>query len=329
MRRVSDTVKSNAVAVVGICKNAGKTTVLNTLIEDMRGDTLGITSIGRDGESVDVATSTPKPRVYVCCGTIFATASELLPLCDATLEILDTSGIFTPLGEVVIVRARSDGNIQIAGPSTIEGLHKIHEQMKGCGAERMLFDGAISRKSLSVPSLCREIILCSGASYSASMSITVEDTAFFARLFKLDTVNDFEDKRKCTVVYESSVEGSDEIRDMFDYVKKNRSVKSIRIRGAITDTVLKQLLDTGVRNFDLVADDPSKLLISAKIFEKCEVRGIRLNVTQRARLAAVTVNPFSAYGMDYDARRFFDSVTESLQGLSIPVFDVKGDYHEV
>ena len=66
-----------SMSIVGMCKNAGKTTMLNWLLTGghLRG-TLGLTSIGRDGESTDVVTGTEKPGIFVKEGTLIATASS-------------------------------------------------------------------------------------------------------------------------------------------------------------------------------------------------------------------------------------------------------------
>ncbi|MEG0661801.1 MAG: hypothetical protein RR472_00835, partial [Anaerovoracaceae bacterium] len=59
--------KYKTVSIVGMAKNAGKTTALNYLIEEAmdEGMILGITSTGRDGESTDVVTGTDKPKVFL------------------------------------------------------------------------------------------------------------------------------------------------------------------------------------------------------------------------------------------------------------------------
>ena len=76
-------------SIIGMEKNVGKTTVLNKLIEDIGlQKTIGLTSIGRDGEDTDVVTNTHKPRIYVNQGTIIATARDCLRNCDVTKEIL-------------------------------------------------------------------------------------------------------------------------------------------------------------------------------------------------------------------------------------------------
>ena len=46
-------------SIVGMCKNAGKTTMLNWMLHhDRLQGTLGLTSIGRDGESTDAVSYT-------------------------------------------------------------------------------------------------------------------------------------------------------------------------------------------------------------------------------------------------------------------------------
>ena len=75
--------------------------MLNWLLEQgkLQG-VLGLTSIGRDGESTDIVTGTEKPGIFVREGTLIATAKDMLRLGDITKEILMTTGIPTPLGEV-------------------------------------------------------------------------------------------------------------------------------------------------------------------------------------------------------------------------------------
>ena len=61
------------ISIVGMAKNAGKTTALNYLIEEAEDESirLGITSTGRDGETTDLVTNTDKPRVYLYENTIW------------------------------------------------------------------------------------------------------------------------------------------------------------------------------------------------------------------------------------------------------------------
>ena len=128
IRRLNET---KTMSIVGMCKNAGKTTMLNWLLTagHLRG-TLGLTSIGRDGESTDVVTGTEKPGIFVREGTLIATAKDMLRLGDVTKEILMTTGIPTPLGEVVIMRARSAGGRDSCSTSMPAGVRRWRQPMK-------------------------------------------------------------------------------------------------------------------------------------------------------------------------------------------------------
>jgi molybdopterin-guanine dinucleotide biosynthesis protein len=182
-----------SVSIIGMCKNAGKTTVLNEIIRHYSGSTqtLALTSIGRDGESKDLVTGTKKPGIYVSEGTLIATASDLLLRhCDVTREILDTTGISTPMGDVVIFRARSDGAVQLAGPSMTSQLARLREDFIRLGADKVLIDGALSRKTLCSRSVTEATILCTGASYHKNLDIIIDDTAFQCKLLTLPETED-------------------------------------------------------------------------------------------------------------------------------------------
>ena len=123
------------VTVVGLCKNAGKTTALNRLRAELEGETLAVTSIGRDGERTDVVTGTEKPEIWVREGTLFATARGMLPLCDVTVEVLGSTDVSTPLGPVGVFRAKSDGYVQLAGPSAVGQLSALARVFRQLGCD--------------------------------------------------------------------------------------------------------------------------------------------------------------------------------------------------
>ena len=94
------------ISIVGMAKNAGKTTALNYLIEEAEDESirLGITSTGRDGETTDLVTNTDKPRVYLYEDTIVSVPTQLYELAEAGLEILSMSKYRTSIGELLLIR---------------------------------------------------------------------------------------------------------------------------------------------------------------------------------------------------------------------------------
>lgn len=295
----------SSMSIVGMCKNAGKTTMLNWLLAHAgRRQVLGLTSIGRDGESTDVVTGTEKPSIFVPEGTLIATARDMLRLGDITKEILVTTGIPTPLGEVVILRARSDGYVQLAGPSITAQLRGVSQQFFDLGATQSIIDGALGRKSLGARNVADGIVLCTGASYNMSMDKVIEDTANIYRIMSLP---------KAETLPPQAAAGTLE-----QCLKEHGEAY---ITGALTDSSVVPLLRSGLlRNGRLVVEDPSKVLLTAGTLEKLALRQVQLQTKDAAQVLCVTVNPISAYGWRFDKDEFIDRMR---QAVDVPVINVK------
>lgn len=295
--------RTKTLSIVGMCKNAGKTTVLNRLLAESDGRVLGLTSIGRDGESTDVVTGTEKPGIFVREGTLIATAKDMLALSDITQEIVHTTGIPTPLGEVVLVRARSAGSVQLAGPSITAQLRTVSDLFFSLSAKQVVIDGALGRKSLGARSVADGVILCTGASYDMRMEKVVSDTANIFRLMSL--------KKAETVPKDSG-------KPLADALKEAREAL---IPGALTDAAVVPLLKNGVlRNARLVVKDPSKVLLSPDTLDKLSFRSVSLETVDAAEVLCVTVNPVSAYGWKFDPDAFLRAMAAKVP---IPVINVK------
>ena len=317
-------------SIIGMSKNAGKTTALNQIIREISlcGKTLGLTSIGRDGEDQDLVTGTKKPGIYIPENTLIATASELvLRSCDITREILHTTGIHTPMGEVVLLRAKSDGNVQLAGPSMTGQLAKIREDFLRFGADMVLFDGALSRKTLCSRHVSQATVLCTGASYHRNMQTVVEDTAYQCRILSLPETGDAEIRllaqRGSRWVVLMTADGPKILPDGEKIEEALRKIpaRAVFFGGALTDLTLKPLLMSSLQlqGLQIVVRDSSKILLKQENFEKLQRRGIRLQVVEDVNLVAVTVNPFSAYGNHFDPAALMAAME---QRVDIPVINV-------
>lgn len=315
-----------SLSLAGMCKNAGKTTVLNAIIEELNrsGLGMGLTSIGRDGESSDLVTGTAKPGIYIQEGTLFATAADLLSACDVTKEIMMQTQIPTPMGEVLILKARSDGFIQLAGPSTNQQLTLISSMMKELGAQKMIIDGAISRKSLCSPKVAKTTLLCSGASYDRDLNQVVEDTAFSAGILQLPATSLIPQGRGRYQLYDQNqnwMENEEESLGDLLADPANQSYQTVLLEGAVTDALIKPLLMSNLTLKDkvFVAEDSSKILMSRNFYEKFCKKGGRMEVLSTTDLLAVTINPFSAYGNHFDKDLYLEKMQ---QRVSCPVYNV-------
>ena len=293
-----------SMSIVGMCKNAGKTTMLNWLLAHSgRGRVLGLTSIGRDGESTGVVTGTEKPSIFVPAGTLIATAKDMLWLGDVTKEILVSTGIPTPLGEVIIMRARSDGYVQLAGPSITTQLKSVSQTFFDLGAEQSIIDGALGRKSLGARQVAEGIVLCTGASYHMRMEKVIADTVSIYRIMNLPKAQ----------TVPAAPEGT------LEQCLKEQG--EALVTGALTDSMVLPLLRAGVlRKNRLVVADPSKVLLSPDTLDKMQLREVRLETAEAARTLCITVNPVSAYGWKFDKDEFRARLQEAVD---VPVINVK------
>lgn len=294
-----------SMSIVGMCKNAGKTTMLNWLLAHSgRGRVLGLTSIGRDGESTDVVTGTEKPSIFVPAGTLIATAKDMLWLGDVTKEILVSTGIPTPLGEVIIMRARSDGYVQLAGPSITTQLKSVSQTFFDLGA------GAVDhRRRARAPSPSargrwrRASSSAPGASYHMRMEKVIADTVSIYRIMNLPKAQ----------TVPTAPEGT------LEQCLKEQG--EALVTGALTDSMVLPLLRAGVlRKNRLVVADPSKVLLSPDTLDKMQLREVRLETAEAARTLCITVNPVSAYGWKFDKDEFRARLQEAVD---VPVINVK------
>lgn len=319
---------ASPVTVIGLCKNAGKTTAMRRLMAELGDECLGLTSVGRDGEATDLVTGTEKPDLYVKAGDLFATARGMMRLCDGTLEVAALTDVMTPVGEVVVFRALSDGYVQLAGPSAAGQLPALCACFASLGAQRVIIDGAAGRKSLAGAGTEGTAILCTGASLDRDMELVVAETAHVCRLFSCKRPEDAALRAALDACRERFALFSPDGEALELPVDENGSPRWSRLprehcvlwaAGGITDPLLKTLGRRGAP-LTLVVADATHVLAGRAAMELFTRSGGRLVVRRELSVAAVGANPWSAYGWHFDAQQFVAALREAI---SLPVVNVK------
>lgn len=327
--------KYKTISIVGMAKNAGKTTVLNYLIEEAvdEGITLGITSTGRDGESTDLVTGTDKPRVFLEADTIVSVPTQLYELADAGLEILRMTRYGSSIGQIMLCRVVSSGYVQVAGP-VINASHKeMCREMLELGADLVLIDGAIDRKSIAAPGTSDAIILSTGAVLSRNMKKVVEETAHTAALYRLPCLEN-DDGRKIIEEHlpdeQLLIINGKEARALdrktglgagkFLDNEIDRDTDYIYVPGAFTQSVVADINPRKLKNITFILKDPTKIFIDSILWGQLRKKGLRVKVLENIQIAAVTVNPSSPGGYAFDHVELLKSVQEAIP--DIPVIDV-------
>ena len=156
------TASARRLALVGLAKNTGKTVALAALLRELEaaGRTVGVTSVGRDGEEHDVIDfRIEKPSVKLCAGSLVATTDGLLRASGIPHELLERTEVRTPLGEVLIARMKGPGASKWRGRAPPKRIRAVSDAMLSFGAEQVLIDGAIDRRAASSPDVADALLM--------------------------------------------------------------------------------------------------------------------------------------------------------------------------
>ena len=330
--------KYKTVSIVGMAKNSGKTVALNHLIGEAynEGITIGITSIGRDGESLDLVTETEKPRIFAEEGTLIATATKMLDLGDANIEILKVTNYRTPLGEIVVGRVRDGGYVQVAGPQLLSEIKEVSDIMLELGAKFVIIDGALDRMTQAAPTISEATILSTGAVVSRDMNRVIEETLHVAKTLSLPEIEDEKIRdiaRKLINENQIAVIDSNNNIDiiplktaldaghiMGEHIKDNS--KYLIIPGSLVKKTLEDLTRTTrkYKNIEIIITDGTKIFIEPREWIRFMRQGVNIKVLDKINLIGITLNPYSPAGYYFQPEEFLSKMRTYIK--DIPTIDL-------
>lgn len=299
--------QSHSIALVGLSKNAGKTTTLNNILKKADYKGFMLTSIGYDGEDTDLVFNSLKPQIFIKSNTIIATAKSCLIKSKVTFEILETTGYNTPLGEIVIARSMCDGYILLAGCSSNKQMQHVIDMMKQFRKDEcILVDGALDRLSFSNPKICQETILCTGMNVDINIDKVVEKTTYQYELFKLKELEDdiksklfidgdqnnlqVNDKDNNKIYnYQTSLEIKDNL-----YKIINEDLEYIYFNNIVSDNIALELLKyKHIFNKKIVINNSNSLFISKQNYLLLLKSGFEIRVINKINVCFISINPYN------------------------------------
>lgn len=330
--------KYKRVSIVGMSKNSGKTVALNYLIQeaydaDVR---IGITSIGRDGESIDIVTDTDKPPIFLEEGTLLATSTQMIQLGDANIEILKVTEYRTPLGDIIIGRVRDSGYVQLAGPQLLSEIKAVTDMMLDFGAEFVIIDGALDRLSQAAPDISQAAILSVGAVLSRDMNIVMEEAIHVSSTLSLAQVEDekirerarelIDDNQIAVIDDEGEVEilpiktalGSGHI--IAQYLRDDS--KYLVIPGCLVKNTIEDITRTTRRYKDvnIIIKDGTRVFIGPRDWLRFMKIGVKISVLDAINLVGITLNPYAPTGYYFQPEEFLSKMRSYIK--DIPVVDL-------
>lgn len=307
------------ISIVGMAKNAGKTVTLNALLDEAyeNGKKVGLTSIGRDGENKDIVTSTVKPMIYAYEESIIATSETLFEQSEAKLEILEITEFTTSMGRIVIGKVIHPGYIQIAGPCNNKDILLTSQRMRMHGADLVIIDGAIDRKSTASPAVTEATILSTGAVLSRDMQKVIEKTVYQVTLFSLKALESSKRAiaQKAIGANQITLLGNEKkVLDIKTALNAGHTIAAF-LKDDTTHVILpgslvtKTLLDIvrstrHYKHVTFVVRDATRIFIDYKDWIYFNKLKVNIRVLDEIKLLAVTINPSSPEGYYFDKDKF-------------------------
>lgn len=327
---INDILTHRSISIVGMEKNTGKTVCLNYILRRLNElhVSVGVTSIGVDGEQVDSVFATAKPEITLYHGSRFITSEQHYQKRQLVSVIEHVDSQRTALGRLVTARVLVQGNALLSGAATTGVLRGQLEQLDSMGCRLSVVDGALSRLSLASPTVTDCMVLATGAAVSPNLRQLVLKTRFLHSLISLNEVNADMKERLGTIESGLWAVDSDGVPHdlgiasvfLIDRAETDlmRYGRTLFASGAVSDRLLRVLAVKG-GDITLIARDFTKLFISPEAYADFTRHGGRLLVLQRSNLVAVTLNPTSPQGFLLDSRAACDAISDALQ---TPVYDV-------
>ncbi|OAT85235.1 hypothetical protein [Desulfotomaculum copahuensis] len=301
--------KKLTVGIMGTAKNTGKTTSTIALLNYFcdRAVSVGLTSIGFDGERLDNVTGLPKPRLFVRRNVLAATAETCLAAGSAGIRVIERLGVGTPLGEVICGRVEREGLLVLAGPNQSKYLRPVIDFLHRQGAALVMVDGALNR---IVPVVETDgLILATGASYKQNIAEIARDaghiSAICNRPGQIPLPAGIAAAGRTVLwdrpghVLADTVGSLFQAEDLRPLMNRARSAGGFFCPGVVSPGCLKEMLQMPFpRKSTFIFADPVKLIVggdpaaAAHFITAVNGRGGTVGYLRPLPLLAVTVNPF-------------------------------------
>jgi len=236
----------------------------------------------------------------------------------------------------MICRVVQEGEVQIAGPISSKDMEKTIKLMWKYDIDNLFIDGAVDRKTVSSPIITDGCIIAAGAVLSRDVKKVVEKTSHIIECYSLPEI---EDEKLIKIL--KNVDTTAVINKNYEFEKLqvktglgngskiknavNKDSKYIFIDGALTSSLLKNLVDKDGLNYTLVLRDGTKIFTEPYTWNNLKRQGMKIKVLKKIKIAAVTVNPVSPYGY---VLRSEDMIKGIKRNTKVKVFDVQTGVEE-
>jgi hypothetical protein len=321
-------VKQNSViSVVGLAKNAGKTTLINYFLQQIDRPNMRVLvcTIGRDGEKRDIVASVEKPGIHVFPGDrVLSSTAVNLPY--HAFEIEESFSIGASQSGIIMAKALMEVDVELVGPRSMDTLDQVIRSIKKSEfVDLVLVDGALNRIAHSRAGLADGVFLVANPSDASQVAEVVQHIGIVVRSLSTEPVS------KSTLRFIEKNRGT-RVRSMVfsrDFKQCSISSKSwleefhqthpsidkpiVFSEGVLTDRIAHSFWKM-MRPMVLVVQDGSRILLSPRSYNRLERAGILIRVIHPINLLGLAVNSLGVRH-SVDPTELEASVKESFPNL--------------
>lgn len=334
--------KHEIISIIGLSKNAGKTTLLNYLIKqnEKQNHKLGIASIGVDGERVDLLTGQPKPLIRIPKETLVVTTGNGLKEGTAAWRIYDHIDSNTSVDKIYIAEALDEGTVKLIGTYTIDIITNILHYFKLYGADKVIIDGAYDRFSSANPAVTNQVYLVIGASLHQDQEqfwniVDERLSRFFYPVTSdqevVELVKDWEAEETLLIKNDNGWDRYSANHLIVSRKLDLSNTEKLVIPGALLEKSFSQILQQK-KGFDIVIKNGLKSFVPANMVKRWIKKGGSLKVLDQINLKGIAYNPYSPLGYSFSDQLMKKGIKEILENYNhqnIPVFNVWSEKNEI
>lgn len=310
-------------SIAGICKNCGKTSLLNSLVSLLANQHLGILTTGRDGEGKDAVFGNLKPSVKLPVNTLFTCSSVTMNKLGSAVEIIAKLPFSAGNKQLWLLNTLREIETEIIGPGSAEAQLQIIKLMLEKGAEIILIDGSLDRKSIALSPKIKGVFLVVGGSYGSLEKITTELT----RLINLSQIPVYKDKNLKAMedsisIYRKGLwQRTEQItligneQDLSNMITETNTDK-LYFSGAVTDSILNNLKPALKEVKDIIIRHPLQLHINNHNLDYL-TKTHSLFCLKPFNVIAVAVNSWSVTGNHLDSKLLRQVLRNQFPDLTV------------
>jgi hypothetical protein len=313
------------VAVVGLAKNVGKTTLLNWLIKNLaqqnNSSTFGMITTGRDGEDFDLVGGHRKPKVFVPAGTFFSTRPEVIAQNSSALAIIQKLPYRAGGKRLWLVKALQTILTEIVGPASASEQIKLAQDILDRGADQVFIDGSLDRKSIALAAEVDGLVVVAGAEAGSLQQIKAE-LAKLQMLTQIECSQDLATKNKFVTYSVNGQVQTSSLRSILHQestllqLPKITEAEWIYFPAAFTERSYTKLV-SALAQSRFIFQHPLHIQLSAdqlgKIYHK-------IAVLSKIKIDGIALNSYSAKGNHLDSELLRAEIRKTFAQL--PIIDV-------